>query len=99
MIGLAQVELGRHLFCDTRLSVNDAQSCASCHRQELAFTHAHPLSLSPAEKADLVEFLRSLTDEELLKDPTFARRTAGTPSQSFWTIPSATCFENPTHGR
>jgi len=34
----ANVELGRYLFYDTRLSVNGKQSCASCHRQELAFT-------------------------------------------------------------
>lgn len=34
----AKVELGRHLFYDRRLSVNGKQSCASCHRQELAFT-------------------------------------------------------------
>src|SRR5882724_4123210 len=34
----AKVRLGRHLFYDKRLSVNDKQSCASCHRQELAFT-------------------------------------------------------------
>lgn len=33
-----KVELGRHLFYDTRLSANETQSCASCHRQELAFT-------------------------------------------------------------
>ncbi len=33
-----KVELGRHLFYDTRLSGNETQSCASCHRQELAFT-------------------------------------------------------------
>lgn len=32
-----KAELGRHLFYDTRLSVNGKQSCASCHRQELAF--------------------------------------------------------------
>lgn len=36
----AKVELGRHLFYDTRLSENQQQSCASCHRQELAFTDA-----------------------------------------------------------
>jgi cytochrome c peroxidase len=34
----AKVELGRHLFYDKRLSGNETQSCASCHRQELAFT-------------------------------------------------------------
>jgi cytochrome c peroxidase len=33
-----KVELGRYLFYDTRLSVNGKQSCATCHRQELAFT-------------------------------------------------------------
>lgn len=33
-----KVELGRRLFYDTRLSVNDSMSCASCHVQALAFT-------------------------------------------------------------
>ena len=33
-----KVELGRHLFYDTRLSGNGTYACASCHRQELAFT-------------------------------------------------------------
>lgn len=31
-------QLGRLLFFDTRLSVNQTKSCASCHRPELAFT-------------------------------------------------------------
>ena len=34
----AKVELGRRLFYDSRMSANGKQSCASCHRQELAFT-------------------------------------------------------------
>src|SRR5271169_3219018 len=34
----AKVELGRHLFYDPRLSVNGKSSCATCHKQELAFT-------------------------------------------------------------
>jgi cytochrome c peroxidase len=34
----AKVELGRYLFYDTRMSVNGKASCASCHKQELAFT-------------------------------------------------------------
>ncbi|MEZ5418175.1 MAG: cytochrome-c peroxidase [Vicinamibacterales bacterium] len=34
----ALVELGRHLFYDTRLSANDTQSCATCHQQTRAFT-------------------------------------------------------------
>jgi len=34
----AKVDLGRRLFYDTRLSVNRSQACATCHRQENAFT-------------------------------------------------------------
>src|SRR5262245_16534224 len=34
----AKVDLGRHLFYDTRLSANGTQSCASCHDQAKAFT-------------------------------------------------------------
>jgi cytochrome c peroxidase len=34
----AKARLGRYLFYDKRMSVNGTQSCASCHRQELAFT-------------------------------------------------------------
>ena len=33
-----KVRLGRYLFYDKRLSVNGTSSCATCHRQELAFT-------------------------------------------------------------
>lgn len=33
-----KVELGRYLFYDKRLSLNETQSCGDCHRQELAFT-------------------------------------------------------------
>jgi cytochrome c peroxidase len=33
----AKIELGRHLFHDVRLSRTDTFSCASCHKQELAF--------------------------------------------------------------
>jgi cytochrome c peroxidase len=32
------VEVGRHLFYDRRLSGNGTIACATCHRQELAFT-------------------------------------------------------------
>jgi cytochrome c peroxidase len=39
---IARVDLGRHLFYDTRLSGNGAQSCSSCHRQNLAFTDGRP---------------------------------------------------------
>lgn len=32
------IDLGRHLFYDTRLSANDSQSCASCHFTSGSFT-------------------------------------------------------------
>lgn len=34
----AKVELGRRLFFDKRLSLNETQSCGSCHEQQKAFT-------------------------------------------------------------
>lgn len=37
-MSVAKVQLGRFLFYDKRLSVNGEASCATCHRQELAFT-------------------------------------------------------------
>ena len=41
----AKVQLGRHLFYDTRLSGNGAQSCASCHLQAKAFTDGREQSV------------------------------------------------------
>jgi cytochrome c peroxidase len=41
----AKVELGRHLFYDTRLSANGTQSCASCHQQSRAFTDGRATAL------------------------------------------------------
>jgi cytochrome c peroxidase len=38
----AKVELGRHLFYDTRLSGNGTFSCASCHQQARAFADDKP---------------------------------------------------------
>jgi len=40
-----KVELGRRLFYDTRLSVNNTMSCASCHIQALAFTDGNPRAI------------------------------------------------------
>jgi cytochrome c peroxidase len=37
-MSVTKARLGRYLFYDKRLSVNGEYSCASCHRQELAFT-------------------------------------------------------------
>lgn len=41
----AKVRLGRFLFYDQRLSHNSTQSCASCHKQELAFTDGRATAL------------------------------------------------------
>jgi cytochrome c peroxidase len=40
-----KARLGRYLFYDQRLSVNGRQSCATCHRQELAFTDGRATSV------------------------------------------------------
>ena len=41
----AKVELGRRLFYERRLSGTRDFACASCHRQELAFTDGRPRAL------------------------------------------------------
>ncbi len=41
----ARFQLGRHLFYDPRLSANASVSCASCHKQELAFSDGRKLSI------------------------------------------------------
>jgi cytochrome c peroxidase len=41
----SKVELGRRLFYDRILSGNGTYACASCHRQELAFTDGRPQSV------------------------------------------------------
>jgi cytochrome c peroxidase len=41
----AKVELGRHLFYDTRLSGNGTQACATCHEQAHAFADARAVGL------------------------------------------------------
>lgn len=47
----AKVELGRHLFYDTRLSLDGTMSCASCHEQERAFTDGRPVSFGVTGQA------------------------------------------------
>lgn len=42
---VAGVALGRQLFYDPILSADSTQSCASCHRQELAFTDGRVVSV------------------------------------------------------
>ena len=40
-----KVELGRHLFYEPRLSITGKYSCASCHKQSLAFTDGKQVAL------------------------------------------------------
>lgn len=40
-----QVTLGRYLFFDRRLSVNNTRSCGTCHNPEFAFTDGYKRSL------------------------------------------------------
>jgi cytochrome c peroxidase len=40
-----KVELGRHLFYEPMLSGNSTYSCATCHRQSLAFTDGLPRAI------------------------------------------------------
>ncbi len=43
-MSIAKVELGRHLFYDKRLSLDNSMACASCHKQDKAFTDGKALS-------------------------------------------------------
>ena len=45
------VELGCRLFQDPQLSINNQQSCASCHQAEAAFTDGRPYSVGAEGQA------------------------------------------------
>ena len=45
----AKVELGRYLFYDQRISVNGTVSCATCHKQELAFTDGRAVAIGATD--------------------------------------------------
>src|SRR5689334_4964062 len=51
LLATPRVELGRRLFYDTRMSGNGTQSCASCHRQELAFTDGRAVAIGSTGQA------------------------------------------------
>jgi cytochrome c peroxidase len=40
-----KVVLGRHLFYDRRLSINNTKACASCHAQQFSFTDGYTKSI------------------------------------------------------
>ena len=41
----AKADLGRYLFYDRKLSVNNTKACASCHAQEFSFTDGYTRSI------------------------------------------------------
>jgi cytochrome c peroxidase len=49
----ARIELGKKLFFDKRLSINDSQSCASCHKLDDGFAGVDNLSTSPGARGEL----------------------------------------------
>ena len=46
-----KVELGRHLFYDTRLSANNTQACGTCHQQQYAFAEPQPVAIGSTGEA------------------------------------------------
>ena len=46
-----KVELGRHLFYEPRLSITGEYSCASCHKQSLAFTDGKKVAIGSTNEA------------------------------------------------
>ena len=46
-----KVELGRYLFYEPRLSITGKHSCASCHKQSLAFTDGKKVALGSTNEA------------------------------------------------
>ena len=44
------IQLGKKLFSDPRLSINDRQSCSSCHRLEAGFSGVDNLPTSPGAR-------------------------------------------------
>lgn len=70
-MSVAKVELGRHLFYDKRLSLDKTMACASCHKQEKAFTDG--LARSPGvDKTDGVRSAMMLANVAYLPVLTWA---------------------------
>ena len=75
-----QIELGRHLFFDRRLSVNNTRSCGTCHNPQFAFTDGYKRSLGAF--ADLHQRnTQPIFNLSLLKFLTAADSSIRTPLQ------------------
>lgn len=64
----AKVELGRHLFYDKRLSINEKTSCATCHLQEKAFTEDKKTSVGTTGE---IHPRNSMTLTNVVYNPSF----------------------------
>ncbi|AMJ66241.1 cytochrome-c peroxidase [Hymenobacter sp. PAMC 26628] len=75
------VDLGRHLFYEKTLSVDNSISCASCHRQSLAFTDglAHAVGVNGAKHPRSAMALSNLLWDPLL---TWDGTSAGLETQA-----------------
>ena len=66
------VELGRMLFYDTKLSKDDSQSCASCHRQEHGFSDTARFSIGvenlPGKRQAMAVFNMAWHENEFFWD-------------------------------
>ena len=50
---LERIELGKQLYFEKRLSINDSQACATCHRLEEGYAGVDNLSTSPGARGEL----------------------------------------------
>lgn len=73
------IELGRVLFYDTRLSINDRVACASCHKQELGF-------------ADNLNFSKGFGDKLTTRNSS-AIANPSSKSGLFWDIRAKNAYE------
>ena len=67
----AKVELGRALFYDKRLSRDGTMACATCHRQELAFTDGQRVHIGVTGEAGIRSSM-TLTNVAYLSSYTWA---------------------------
>ena len=61
----ATIELGRYLFFDRRLSVNNTRSCATCHNPQFAFTDGYKRSLGVYADYGMTS-MKKVTDQPLV---------------------------------
>lgn len=76
-VTVEKAELGRYLFYDKRLSGNESQACAGCHKQELAFTDGLANAVG---STDEVHFRSSMGLTNIAYSSSFGWAGPSTPS-------------------